>query len=262
MTGVRIAAATRRLNQPFRKALHIAATLGVDGVQINARDELRPADITDTAVRHVRKLLDDASLAVSGGVFPTRRGLLDPQNAERRLAALTAAMAMVARLGGRTLITNLGSLPEAETPKQTQAIQILQLAAAAGQRQGVTPVLETSGEPAREVADLLSRLPEGATGVVLDPAELIRHDQSPGAWLDVLGPQVAVMAATDAARGFGSAKTLSVELGRGVADVDVLLARLWEQYQYRGWVVVGRADSPRPAEEIADAASYVRACGH
>ena len=260
--GVRIAAATRRLQQPFRKALHTVAALGVDGVEIDARDELRPADITGTAVRAVRKLLEEGNLQVAGAVFPTRRGLLSSDHAEQRLAALREAMTMVSRLGGRTLTTNLGAIPPAEDDRRSQALQILELVAADGQRLGVTPVLSASETPPRETAELLADLHAGVIGVRLDPAELIRHGQSPSEWLETLGPHVASVAATDAAKDFGGSGTIDVELGRGGADFDELLVRLLEQYQYRGWIVVGRSDSPRPAEEMADAAAFIRACSH
>ncbi|MAT68399.1 MAG: hypothetical protein CMJ58_02640 [Planctomycetaceae bacterium] len=261
MIGVRIAAATRHLKQPFRKALHTAASLGVEGVQIDARDELRPADITGTAVRQVRKLLDDANLRVAGGVFPTRRGLLEAQDAERRLAAVRASMEMIAQLGGSTLVTNAGEIPAGDSPLRSDTLQILEIVAAAGQRLGVTPVLAVAESPPRDVVELLAESAEGTVAVELNPADLMRHDQSPTEWLDALGPHVGAMAATDAARGLGVDRVLEVELGRGAAGVDELLARLWEQYRYRGWIVVGRSGSPRAADEIADAASYVRACG-
>ena len=62
------------LRQPLKKALTTAAEMGADGVEINARTELRPSELSRTAVRHLKKMLADLNLQVSAIHFPTRRG--------------------------------------------------------------------------------------------------------------------------------------------------------------------------------------------
>ena len=47
------------LRLPFKKALLAAANLGADGVEINGRTEIRSADMSRTAIRHLKKLLAD-----------------------------------------------------------------------------------------------------------------------------------------------------------------------------------------------------------
>ena len=42
------------LRRPFRQALHTAAELGAEGVEIDGRNELRPQQMTRTAVRDPR----------------------------------------------------------------------------------------------------------------------------------------------------------------------------------------------------------------
>jgi len=58
----------------LKRALHTAARLGAEGVEIDARTELVPAEMSRTGVREFRKLLSDLSLHVSAVAFPTRRG--------------------------------------------------------------------------------------------------------------------------------------------------------------------------------------------
>ena len=43
------------LRQPLKKALHTAARLGAQGVEIDARDEVFSQDLSHSAVRHLRK---------------------------------------------------------------------------------------------------------------------------------------------------------------------------------------------------------------
>ena len=74
MIGKRIAVETSCLRQPIRKALHMVAHFGADGVEFDARHELRNADISQTGLRHLRKILADLNLRVAALAFPTRRG--------------------------------------------------------------------------------------------------------------------------------------------------------------------------------------------
>ena len=262
MTAVRIAAATSVLGQPFRKALHIAAAAGVDGVQIDARDELRPADMTGTALRQVRKMLEEANLRVAGAALATRRGLLAPQDFERRIEAVTAAIGLASKLGGGVLVTNLGTLPAEDDARRSEVLDALTLLGAAGQRAGVVLAIAAADIEPDELATLLAELPEGTLGLDFNPGDLIAHGCTPREWLDRLGPHVVHFTAADAVPGIGGATAIQVELGRGVADVHELVARLLEQYGYRGWATAGRRGSASPEQELHDAAAFIRSCGH
>src|SRR5690606_25734878 len=83
---------TRSLRQPFRQALITAARLGADGVEIDARTEVVPSQLSQTGLRQLRKLLDDLNLRVSAVAFPTRRGYDSPEELERRIEATRGAM--------------------------------------------------------------------------------------------------------------------------------------------------------------------------
>ena len=74
MLRIRVGVALNCFRQPLKKALHTAAELGADAVEIDARTMLRPTDLSDTALRQIRKLLDDLNLTVCAISFPTRRG--------------------------------------------------------------------------------------------------------------------------------------------------------------------------------------------
>ena len=77
---VKIGIQTRSLRQPLRQALVTASRLGATGVEIDARHELRPSDLSRTGLREFHKLLGDLNLRVSAVAFPTRRGYDDPDD--------------------------------------------------------------------------------------------------------------------------------------------------------------------------------------
>ena len=74
MPNLKIGIELASLRQPPKKALHTAARLGGQGVKIDARAQFRPQEMTDTARRQIRKLLEDLNLRVSAVSFPNRRG--------------------------------------------------------------------------------------------------------------------------------------------------------------------------------------------
>ena len=56
MLQLRIGIQLSSLGQPFKKALLTAARLGAQAVEIDARGEIQPREMTRTAVRQVRKM--------------------------------------------------------------------------------------------------------------------------------------------------------------------------------------------------------------
>src|SRR6476620_7882921 len=95
---VKIGIQTRSLRQPIRQALITAARLGAAGVEIDARSELRPHDVSRTGIREFHKLMDDMNLRVAAVAFPTRRGYDVPDDLERRVLATQEAMRFAADL--------------------------------------------------------------------------------------------------------------------------------------------------------------------
>ena len=60
------------LRLPPKKALHIVAQLGADAVEIDARGELSPRQLSQTGLRELRKMLDDFRL--KGEMFKESAG--------------------------------------------------------------------------------------------------------------------------------------------------------------------------------------------
>lgn len=257
MAGLRIAIQTRSLQQPLKQALHAAGSLGCDGVQIDAREELRPGELSDTGARQLRKMLDDRNLRVGSVAFATRRGFAEPQDLERRLTATVDAMRMASRLGARVLVFAVGDVPPGEGPARGTLVEALASLAGHASRIGVELAAHCPQAPPADVVALLSELPAGLMGVNLSPADTIRAGGSPREAVKALGPRVVHFYANDAARGLGGGAAIDVELGRGSADMPELLGAL-EEFDYRGWITIAPHSPKRPVEEASDAIAYLR----
>ena len=254
----RIAVQTRTLAQPLKQALHTAARIGCEGVQIDAREELPPRELSDTGVRQLRKMLDDLNLRVGSVTFASRYGYAEAQNLERRIEATIDAMRMAARLGARTLVFAVGSVPPLEEPERAVLVEALTSLAGQGSRLGVTLAAQCPEAAPSDVAALLDQLPAGLMGVDLSPADIVRNGRSPQEYVVRLGPHVAHVFANDATRAFGAGASdrrgAGARIGRRAGAVRAL-----EEFDYRGWATIQRRNSTRPVEECADAVAFLRA---
>jgi sugar phosphate isomerase/epimerase len=77
---------------PLKKALRAEAELAVDGVVLDASGEIRPQEFGRTAVRQLRKMLDDLNLRLVAVSFRSRRGHATTEGLDRRVQATKAAL--------------------------------------------------------------------------------------------------------------------------------------------------------------------------
>jgi sugar phosphate isomerase/epimerase len=256
---VKIGIQTRSLRQPIRQALNTAARLGADGVEIDARHELRPSDLSRTGLREFHKLLEDLKLRVSAVAFPTRRGYDDPDALERRVLATQDAMRFAADLRADVIVNDIGHIAEKpEDPGFRRLIEALTAIAATGERTGVRLAAQTTHASPQELARVIAALPEHSTGIDLYPSGLIAAGHSPVAAIESLGPHVLHVHACDAVRDAATRRTNEVELGRGSADFPEILGLLSE-FNYRGWVTIERRESANPIADIENAVAFLRA---
>lgn len=259
VTNVKIGIQTRSLRQPFKQALATAARLGADGVEIDARNELLPAELSATGMRALRKMLEDLNLRVSAVAFPTRRGYEVPEDLERRVLATQAAMRFAHDLRTEVVINRVGQVPADSNDARFRClVDALTALGAYGERVGARLAAQTGSEAPQDLARLIAALPEHTLGVNLHPSGLILAGHSPREAVELLGPHVLHVHACDAVRDVAAGRGMEVELGRGTADFPELLGRLSE-FDYRGWVTIERRDSADPMTEIANAVSYLRA---
>ena len=99
------------LRVPLRQAISLAGKLGADAVEIDARSQLKPGELTQTGLRQFRKMLDDNRLRVCAIAFPTRRGYNDLDQLDARVAGTKEAMQMAGALGASVVVNHVGFIP-------------------------------------------------------------------------------------------------------------------------------------------------------
>jgi sugar phosphate isomerase/epimerase len=146
----RIAIATASLHQPLKRALLTAAKLGATAVEIDARNELKPSELSTTALRQFRGMLDDLNLRVAAVSFRTRRGYDVPDELEARIDATKEAMRFAHALGANIIINQVGRIPdEPKGQSWDLLIQSLSELGRHGQHVGTMVAAQTGTEAAR-----------------------------------------------------------------------------------------------------------------
>jgi sugar phosphate isomerase/epimerase len=255
--ALRIGIQTRSLRLPLRRAIDVAAQLGADGIEIDARSELPPGELSQTGLREFRKLLADRKLSVSAVSFLTRCGYDSPEDLERRVMATQGAMRFAETLGANVVINRVGQVPEESDSRFGALVEVLSGLGVFGDRVGARLAAQTGVASGPQLARLLAALPDQTIGVDLHPSALIHHGNDPAEAVSVLGSNVIHVHACDAVRDLGQRQVIDVELGRGTADLPNLLGQL-EEFNYRGWITIECPNSRDPISEMSDAVAYLR----
>jgi sugar phosphate isomerase/epimerase len=240
------------------KALPLTGKLGADAVEIDARSSLPPAEMSQTALRQLRKTLDDQRLRVCAISYPTRRGYNVPQDLEARVAGTKQAMQMAYALGASVVVNHVGFIPkESEGNEWNLLVEVLTDLGRHGQRVGAFLAAQTGSNPPADLARLIAALPEGSIGVDLDPGQLAAGGFSTVEAVEQLSPHILHVHATDGVYDLSRRRGVEVALGRGSVDFPALLGAL-EEGNYRGYFTIQRTASDNPQYEIGEAVQYLR----
>ncbi len=258
MPRLKIGIAIAGLPMPLKKALGQAAEWGANAVQIDARRQITPGQLSQTAARQLRKMLDDRGLRVAALAFPTRRGYETGEHLEARINATKAAMRMAYDLRAPVVINRVGRVPaSSNAPQWTLLVEVLTDLGAYGHRVGALLAAETGDESGDELARLLAAIPQGSIGVSLNPGNLVLGGFSPLEAVEALGTAILHVQATDAVRDPSGRRGEPAPLGDGAADFPALLGAL-EQAAYRGYFTIEHASAGDPLREIPAAIRYLQ----
>lgn len=254
---LKIAVRLACLRQPFRKALETAARLGAEAVEIDARTEVRPAEMSQSAIRHLRKTIDDFNLRIAAVSFQTRHGYHVLENLDRRIEATRQAMQFAYQLGAPVVLNQVGQVPaDTDDPEWELLVQALTDLGQYGQHVGVFLAAGTGSESGPDLKRLLDVLPEGSLAVNLDPGNLVINGFSASEAARVLAPHVHYVYARDAIRDLARGRGLEVSLGSGTVDFPELLGIL-EEHRYGGYFTVNRQTSGDAVTEVAQAIKFL-----
>ncbi len=256
MAELNIAVRLDALKMPLRKALETAAQLGATAVELDARNQIHPSQLSDTGLRQLRKILDDVNLKVASLRFQTRRGYDNPQDLDRRVEATKEAMQLAYRLGSPVVVNSIGSIPADETdPRRASMQSVLDDLGRYGARVGAFLAAETGSNSGETLANFLGSSVDAFIAVALNPGQLIINRHDVRAAVKALQDRIQLVCAVDGVLDLAAGRGVSVPLGQGTADFPELIGLL-ENSQYRGRYLVGREDST--LQELQQGIDYLR----
>ncbi len=246
------------LGGSFRKALSFASQLGIQGAILSARGDLRPDLVSQTGIRAIRKLLDDARLSVVAVEFVTQHGYATLENLERRVDMTKKAMDLAFAFRTPMVLNHIGQIPADESAEEwSTLVQVLSDLGVYSQRAGAWLTANAASNSPDEFARLWDALPESALLIDLDPALAVINGYPPLDYVERFGNQIAHVHARDASRDARSFRGIETTLGRGEVDFPALLGAL-EEVGYRGYLSLERGMTDDPAFEIERGAKYLK----
>ncbi|MHB8864432.1 MAG: sugar phosphate isomerase/epimerase family protein [Pirellulaceae bacterium] len=261
MQHIKIGLELASLRQPFKQALHTAAQLGAQAVEIDARNEIFSADLSQTALRALRKTLEDLNLRVCAVSFHTRRGYDVLEDLDRRVAATKKALQLAYQLRASVVVNQVGTVPrEPQGQAWDLLLETLTDLGRHGERVGAFLAAETGTESGADLKRLVDALPSGFVAVDLNPGKLIVNGFSAQEAAEQLGPHILHVHASDGVRDLARGRGIEVPLGQGDAEFPELLGVL-ENYAYRGSLTVQSRSGDDPTADISQAIKYLKHLG-
>jgi sugar phosphate isomerase/epimerase len=257
MNRHRIGVRLESFGLPLRRALAEAAKLSVAGVQVDAVGDLSPNQLSQTGRREFRRLLRTHNLELTAVGCPLRRGLDEAGNQQPRLEHVQKVMELSFDLGPRLVIVQAGQVPEKDDDPRTPILRESLLALGRhGDRAGATLALETGLESGQVLRSFLDQFDTGGLGVNLDPANLLQHGLDPYESTRALAGKIVHCHARDARRAGASRAAQEVPLGHGDLDWMTLIG-LFEEVEYRGWIVVEREAGDNRLADVAAGVGFL-----
>ena len=248
MPQIKVGLQLKALGGPFRRALLTAQQMGATAAELDGREHLSVKEMTDTAIRQLRKMLTDANVRACALSFRTRSGYGVLERLQERVEATKAAMTLAYKLGASVVVNQIGQIPEAGEGEQWDTmVDVLTQIGRHAQHCGAFLAAETGAEDPATLKRFIDALPEGMLGVALNPGNLIVNGFSASEAVQQLGPHIMYVRAMDGVRDLAIGRGLEVPLGQGSADFPEIIGRL-EEHEYRGYYTVARNQISQAAE--------------
>lgn len=257
MPPLRLAIATNCLKLPLRESLRAAANLGAKGVQFDARQEIKPGELTETGRRQLLHGLDELGLSIGSLAFPMRRSFYDEEQLDGRVTAAKRALDHAWQLRARVVTARIGKIPADKESKPYRLLfDVLSDLARYGNQVGATLAITPSHDSPEALRDLIVSIKTGPLGIDFDPAVFVMSGHNPAEAFRLLHSYVVHFTARDAIRDI-DAGGLETALGRGEVEWIELLPLL-DEVGYSGWVTVNRTQGDDRAGDAARAIQYLK----
>lgn len=247
----------RSLRLPFAKAIAAARAMNVGAVEVDARGDLSPDELSGTGLRQVRKMLADLDLRVIAIGFRTRRGFNVEEGLEARIEGARKAIKFARDLGASLVVNQVGRIPADEDSREFRLlVEVLTDLAQFGQRTGALLAAETGSESGADLNRLLSRLPLGLGCATLNPGNLVMNGFPPLDALAALGDKISLVHIKDGVQDRASGRGVETPVGRGSVDFPAVLGAL-EEHGYRGALCFETDRTDEPLVEMQNAVAYL-----
>ena len=261
MYQLRCAASLSAFGSQLKQALKKAAASPATGVLVDTRYMVKPIDFSASAIRHLRKHLDELGLVLAATTFPTRRGFSDQRDLQPRIEAVRGALQFARDLGTDVVTLNIGTVPVVEPDQDSPGerdllVDVLNDLARHGNHVGAVPVISVSASDLQSLQDLLADIVAGPIGVDFDPAAWTGRGVDPVSTFRELYSVVRHVWVRDAIRSADGTHR-EVPVGRGEVAWDEMLAVLAEA-EYNGWVTAGASGGADPASDAIGALSMLQ----
>lgn len=238
--------------------MEAAYGMRADAVEIDARYDMRPNELTPTALRHMKRLLEDFGMKVCSVAFQTRRGYHVAEDLDSRVAATKQAMEMAYKLGAPVVVNRISPLPPDDQTAEWELLgSVLHDLAEHANRVGAWLALRTGWETPELTEKVLKLVPSGGMYLSLDPGELVIHRLKPAEMIQRVGGEILHVYARDGVRDASAGKGFETALGRGSVDFPAILGQL-EERDYKGPLVVERMEAGDPLAEVEQGVRFLR----
>jgi sugar phosphate isomerase/epimerase len=214
--------------------------------------------MTASAIRQLKKLLDDRNLKVCALGFQTRSGYGVADRLQERIDATKQVMTLAYELGANLVVNQIGQIPDDEPSEAWSMMRDVMVELGRHAHHcGAFFAAETGSESGASLAKFIGQLPEGTIGVAFNPGKLVINQFSPTEAIHDLGRHVMYVHAQDGVRDRAQGRGIEVALGRGSVDFPTLIGTLGE-FGYRGYYTVQRISTDLTASDIAQAIQYLK----
>lgn len=257
MPPLRLAVATRCLNRPLKPSLVLASQMGATGIQLDARNEVKSGEMSETGRRQFLHMLNEHGLKVASLEYPMNRALCDGDGLDARVEGLKEAMDFAYQLGARIVTVRLGRLPEEQDEAGRCLLKtVLDDLARHGNSVGITLAVGPGRDTPGRLIAMLNEVSTGPIGINFDPTTFVGASQSPIDVLRSMGAFVSHVVARDATTGADGLGN-EAPVGGGVVPWNELLAVLHE-VNYSGWLTVDRNQGDDRAGDAGRAIRFLQ----
>lgn len=156
------------------EALKEAAAMGIDGVQLYAKDQMAPENLSVSDRKKYRDTVKGYGLEISALCCSLSRAFKQSPPDESYIKATLDTIDLAYDLGTNIVTTHIGKIPADKTSAQySERLEALTRVGEHALSHGVTIACETGTDQPKAMAELIDKLPKNSFAINFDPANLV-----------------------------------------------------------------------------------------